>query len=247
MSFSDPPSTLRLNPEEIHVWRVSLDLPEGEVARLFALLSEEERKRAERFYFPEHRRQFTVARGSLRVLLGRYLDRAPEEISFVYGERGKPSLSPALGEQTLCFNVSHSGEIALHAFVHSRRIGVDVEKMRPLKDAMQIAEHYFSLREKSQLRGVSEEERQLAFFNGWTRKEAFIKATGEGLSRALDSFDVSLVPGAPVLLFRVDNDPEEAGRWWLENIPIDPGYRAALVVEGPKLPVSCWRFPTNSG
>jgi 4'-phosphopantetheinyl transferase len=217
----------RLGPDEVHVWSVDLDrLPE---AVLGEPLSADERERGRRFRFERDRRRFVTARGLLRRLLGRYLGLEPSRLRFGYGPRGKPFLA---GEDELRFNVSHSGGLALLAFAWDRELGVDVEEERPVEEAEAIARRYFSSWEERELRLLTEVERQAAFFRCWTRKEAFIKATGDGLSRSLDAFDVTLAPGEPARLLRVEGEPEAAFRFWLEDVSPAPGFAGALAVEG---------------
>jgi len=218
-----------LDPGEVQVWAVCLDdLPE---AALRIPLSADERKRGGRFHFEHDRRRFVTARGLLRVLLGRYLDVDPAGVRFAHGPRGKPFLAEGDG---LRFNLSHSGGLALLAFARDRELGVDVEQERPLPEAEDIARRYFSAREVAQLRRLRADERAAAFFRCWTRKEAFIKATGDGLSRPLDAFDVTLGPGDPARLLHVRGEPETARRFWLEDLQPVAGFAGALAVEGPR-------------
>jgi len=217
----------RLGLDEVHVWSADLDrLPE---AVLGEPLSADERERGRRFHFERDRRRFVTARGLLRRLLGRYLGLDPSRLRFGYGPRGKPFLA---GEDELRFNVSHSGGLALLAFAWDRELGVDVEEEREVEEAKDIARRYFSPWEERELRLLTEVERRGAFFRCWTRKEAFIKVTGDGLSRPLDAFDVTLAPGEPARLLRVEGEPEAAGRFWLEDVSPAPGFAGALAVEG---------------
>jgi 4'-phosphopantetheinyl transferase len=214
-----------LAPGEVHVWAASLDELPAVASRV--LLSADERERALRFHFERDRRRFVAARCLLRLLLGRYMDLDPAGLRFEYGARGKPSLT---GPDALRFNVSHSGGIALLAFARGCELGVDVEQERPVPESVDIARHYFSAREGTELRSLGEKDRQAAFFRCWTRKEAFIKATGDGLSRPLDAFDVSL--GNPARLLRVLGEPEALRRFRLEDLRPAPGFAAALAIEG---------------
>jgi 4'-phosphopantetheinyl transferase len=217
----------RLGPDEVHVWSADLDRLPGALLR--EPLSTDERERGRRFHFERDRRRFVTARGLLRRLLGHYLGLDPSRLRFGYGPRGKPFLA---GEDELRFNVSHSGGLALLAFARGREVGVDVERERPVPEAEDIARRYFSAWEERELRLLTEGERRAAFFRCWTRKEAFIKATGDGLSRPLDAFDVTLAPGEPARLVRVEGEPEAAFRFWLEDVSPAPGFAGALAVEG---------------
>lgn len=240
--WSAPPAALRLRDAEVHVWAAPLDPPAESVRRYASLLAPDERARAERFRFERDRRRFSVARGVLRVLLGRYLETDPRRVAFRYQSHGKPALEEGLAGRGPHFNVSHSGEMALYAFARSRELGVDVEEVRAMEDGLQIAERFFSQAEVAAFRALPAELRDEAFFNCWTRKEAFIKAVGEGLSFPLHVFDVSLAPGEPACLL-ASRDPQQAERWSLRALPDPaPGYRAALVAEGEDWELSCWRW-----
>jgi 4'-phosphopantetheinyl transferase len=219
---------------EVHVWGAGLD--ELGTDGMLSLLSGDERSRADRFHFTRDRQRFVAARGLLRRLLGHYLDRDPCELRFAYGPRCKPSL-PGLR-----FNVSHSGGLGLLAFSRDHEVGVDIECERSVPEAESIARRYFSVREVAELGGLSETERLRAFFLCWTRKEAFIKATGDGLSQPLDAFDVTLAPGEPARLLRIEGKDDEARRWWLEDLEPAAGFAAALAVERRPERIACWRW-----
>jgi 4'-phosphopantetheinyl transferase len=218
-----------LAESEVHVWRAELgpDSPHASVYR--RLLSADEVARADRFVFEKHRHDFIVSRGSLRVILASYLSVNPASLEFSYSAHGKPSL--AVPGSYLAFNASHTEGIALFAIVRSRRIGVDVEKVWDDFEPDAIAERFFSASERAALRGLNSLAKHEAFFTCWTRKEAYIKAHGEGLSLPLDQFDVSLLPDEPARLVSTRPDPAEALHWSLHALPLGPGYAAALVVE----------------
>jgi 4'-phosphopantetheinyl transferase len=229
-----------MGPDEVHVWLADLDRQPPYAA---LVLSNDERSRAARFHFEHDRRRFAAARALLRELLGGYLQMPPAEVRFAYGPRGKPSLEGhAAGVR---FNVSHSGGLALLAFARGREIGIDLELERPVPERDEIAARFFSEWEALELKRLPAGERPAAFFRCWTRKEAFIKATGDGLSRALDSFDVTLGPLDAARLLRVEDAPEEVQRWWLQGLEPAPGFAAALAVEGRPGELSCWRW-TNA-
>ncbi|HEV2150490.1 MAG TPA: 4'-phosphopantetheinyl transferase superfamily protein [Longimicrobiaceae bacterium] len=247
MSAADPawgsaPDTVTAREGEVHVWSAPLDPPGEAVRRYGALLAPDERARAGRFHFERDRRRFTVARGVLRSMLGRYLGLDPRRVEFRYESHGKPALAGEPAAGGLRFNVSHSGEMALYAVAAGRELGVDVEEVRPMEDGLQIAERFFSAAEVAAFRALPAEIRDDAFFNCWTRKEAFIKAVGEGLSFPLHVFDVTLAPGEPARLL-ASRDPNQAERWSLRGLPDPaPGYRAAVVVEGDGWGLACWRW-----
>jgi 4'-phosphopantetheinyl transferase len=189
------------------------------------------------------RRRFTVARGLLRTILARYRDVEPGTLCFTYGEQGKPSLAEIAGGPPLQFSVAHCGDLALYAVAPDRRVGVDVERIRADFGGERIAERFFSAAEIRTLRSTPDDAKPRAFFNCWTRKEAFIKATGNSILQALKSFDVSLAPGEPAALLRTHEDPTEAERWSLRDLDVDAGYAAALAVEGHEWNLSCWQWP----
>jgi 4'-phosphopantetheinyl transferase len=225
--------------DELHVVVLDLDVPAPALARVAALLSSDERDRAARFAFERDRRRFVAARGGLRSILGACLAGDPARITFAYGRHGKPVLAGAFADTGVCFNVSHSDALGLVALTRGREIGVDVECVRPLRDAAAIARRFFSPRETASLLSLPEDQRERAFFDCWTRKEAFIKATGEGLSRALDAFDVSLRPGEPARLEHVEGDPGEADHWSLLSLAPASGYASAVALRGQIEDVTC--------
>jgi 4'-phosphopantetheinyl transferase len=214
----------------IDVWSIRLDRPDDEVARLAGSLAPDERARAERFVFPRDRRRFRVARAALRAILASYLDLAPSALAFDYGPRGKPRLVGAAG---LDFNLAHSHELALCAVTPGQPVGVDLEWLRPMADLLPLARTAFSAGEVAALLALPEAERLAAFFRGWTRKEAYIKARGDGLALPLDGFDVSLAPGQPPALLASRLDPAEPARWSFHHLEPAEGYLGALAVAGP--------------
>jgi 4'-phosphopantetheinyl transferase len=218
-----------LGNEEVHVWRAHLELPAQTLEGLEQTLSPDERQRADRFHFARDRRHFVAGRGTLRLLLARYLGQRPDAIQFSYNPQGKPMLCPETGG--LRFNLAHSHGLVVYAVSRGRELGVDLERIRPNFDGEQLAERFFSARETAGLRSLSTQQRPDAFFSCWTRKEAYLKATGMGLSLPLDCFDVSLAPAAAALL-ATRHDPAEARRWLLCDLVPGPGYAGALAVEG---------------
>jgi 4'-phosphopantetheinyl transferase len=241
--WSSPPIELTLSHRDVHVWRASLDQPARRLGQLAQTLSADERAKAERFHFEKDRRRYIAGQGWLRMILSRYLGIEPGQLEFRYSRRGKPALVQKPGGGTLCFNVSHSHELALYAITRDRDVGIDIEHIRPLPDAGQIVERYFSDQEKTMFRALSPGQKLEAFFNGWTRKEAYLKATGDGLARPLEQFSVSLAPEEPAELVHVAGNPRETSRWSLRALPPIPGYAAAVVVEGREWRLACWRWP----
>lgn len=229
---------LKLVPGEVHLWQATLDdrLAEG----LKHFLSDDEGSRADRFHFAKDRNHFIAARVLLRTLLGAYLGIDSDKLRFAYAEKGKPYLEESQ-RSGINFNLAHSHGRALYAFSNGREVGVDLEFIRADLTDEKIAERFFSPREIETLSTVPAELRKEAFFNCWTRKEAYLKAGGAGLSMPLDEFDVSLAPGEPAALLRNDRSPAEVARWKMRSIPMPAGYVAALVVEGHD-----WRLKTFS-
>ena len=204
------------------------------------MLSEDELRRAERFRRGTLRDHYIAGRGTLRILLGRYLQTDPAAFSLSYQSRGKPQLGPPWKARGLEFNLSHSHELAVYAFTRGREIGVDVECIRPMPNAAELLQRFFSAEEVRQWRHVPAERQLRAFFQGWTRKEAWLKAVGSGLSFPLDQFCVTLDGPARVLSIRGDAD--EAARWWLESCEPCAGYVAAVALLGKAEVAGRWRF-----
>lgn len=223
-----------LAPGELRLWTIPLDPPPGAVESLGKLLSPDERERAARFRFDVHRRRYVVGRGALRRLLGRELGLPPEAVGFDYGPRGKPFLAARHGRGDLQFNLSNSEELALVGFFFGREVGVDVEFLKPMPDAEEIGERFFSIPEREVLHRVPADRKEVAFFNAWTRKEAYLKAVGEGLAVALDSFDVTLAPGEPAKMLALKGDPRAAERWFYLHLDPEPRYVGAVAIELPE-------------
>jgi 4'-phosphopantetheinyl transferase len=240
------PAELTPSSAEVHVWRTALNPAASCVERLRCHLSADELQRAARFHFPRDRRRFTVARGVLRDILARYLRVPASELAFRYSAYGKPTLADGFDDGTLRFNVSHSHERALFAVTCGREVGVDIEFLGREIRGEEIAKRFFSAGECATLRALPQEVKQQAFFNCWTRKEAYIKAHGEGLSLPLDQFDVSLAPGEPAALLATRSDPQDASRWSMQALSPGEGYVAALAVEGLGWQLTCWQWSTTS-
>jgi 4'-phosphopantetheinyl transferase len=224
-------------PEEVRVVRLLLDGPSA--ADDFDLLCATERERAARFVFESHRRRFVAARASLRRVLGLCLDRDPAGLAFDYTDRGRPSLRLA-SHPGFDFNLAHSGDLALLA-LSSRGVGVDVEQLRDMPNALAIARRFFSPGEVAALKRLPEGERRHGFFNAWTRKEALLKAVGAGLG-ALEEMEVSLAPDEmPAVL----GAPGGAEAWQLFHLEPSPGFVGAVAVQAApppsvRLTTWCW-------
>ncbi|HEX7294719.1 MAG TPA: 4'-phosphopantetheinyl transferase superfamily protein [Pyrinomonadaceae bacterium] len=229
-----PPAILTLTKGNVHVWRASLHQFGTYADHFYALLDNDERTRAARFHFERHRTDFVVARGILRMLLSLYVGLEPQEFRFVFNPFGKPSL--ALTPAPVRFNLSHSNKYALYAFSREREVGIDIEELRPDVAEETRPESFFSPAEVTTLRALDPAFKTQAFFDCWTRKEAYIKAVGKGVSLPLDEFSVSLTPGTPAALLAAA-DPLELSRWYFKALSPLPNYAAALVVEGNDLEI----------
>ncbi len=221
------PTPPQLRPNEIHVWLNPLVIEASTQSLLHSYLSADEKQRAARFHFERDRIRFIATRGTLRTLLGQYLRKQPGELQLRLGQQGKPALAPESAGRSLSFNLSHSEDVAVFAFGWNRNIGVDVERIRPGVGHEDIAHYHFSAGEVRSLASLPPENRVEGFFFCWTRKEAYIKASGRGLQIPLDSFDVNLEPGTPACFLR-GVDPS----WRIIGFEADQQYPAALVYDG---------------
>lgn len=226
----------------VHVWHIRLRDLAQQAAHLRPLLSDEELVASQRLHFEVDRLRFVCRRGAVRAILGRYVGMAPQELRFAANGRGKPELAGAAARRGIRFNVARSDALAVCAVTAGRRVGVDLEAVRPIDDALRIAGAYFSPAETRALSAVPAADRSLAFLRCWTRKEAFVKALGAGLSYPLDAFDVTLSPGEPPALLRVGSDRHAARRWSLTAFEPPGGHVGALVVAGPSRGAPSWRW-----
>jgi len=235
-TWTEPPPSPLLETGTVHVWRIALDQENEKLERFRGTLEPHELERAGRFHFEKHRRHFIVARGFLRSVVARYVNSQPEALRFVYGAYGKPALA---SEHDLRFNLSHSNAVALLGVALNAELGVDVEHIRADFASEDIARRFFSRAEVDAFNALPNEEQVAAFFRCWTRKEAYIKAIGKGLSQPLDQFDVTLAPGAPPALLRAQDD--NASRWLLSDIDAGERYAGALAVERPVAEIRFFR------
>jgi 4'-phosphopantetheinyl transferase len=228
-----------LAKDQVHVWRVPLSQNPARICELRKVLSPDEQARANRFHFEKDQIQFIEARAPLRLLLSQYLNANPAELTFSFGEQGKPALANGHTNNELRFNLSRRDGLALIAITCGREIGVDVELVRIDLPLFEMAEVSFSERELTTLRSLPHNLQTEGFYNCWTRKEAYIKARGEGFSFPLKQFDVSLAPGERAKLIEVRGDSSEVNRWVLHDLTVRPGYVAALALEGPEANITC--------
>lgn len=213
-----------LSESDLHVWAVRLDQSFDTVVALERLLTCDERHRADRFVFERDRRRFVVCRAALRTVLGGYLGCNPAALRFSYGDRGKPSL--AVNDRApVQFNVSHAVGVGV-VVVGTKPVGVDVERLDRTVDFEALAARFFSREEATEVLSLPREKRREGFFNAWTRKEAYIKAIGDGLACPLHSFAVTLRPGLPAAMRWIDGD--DARLWCLRGFSPATGYVAAV-------------------
>jgi len=226
MTLSRSGRRLELRDREVHLWAVRFEASGEHFERCRQWLEPSERERASRFHFERHARAYILGRGALRALIGAYLHLPPEAIRFRYGEKGKPALDLPAG--ALEFNFSNSGPFGLYAFTPGCELGVDVEELRPVPEIEDIAARFFAREEIADLMSLPDFERPAAFFRCWTRKEAYIKAVGDGLSVPLDSFRVTLLPGEPARMTHLNGSEASARAWTLDDVSPTKEHAGAL-------------------
>ncbi|BAZ68876.1 4'-phosphopantetheinyl transferase HetI [Fischerella sp. NIES-4106] len=228
------PTNLTLLPDDVHVWRISLERPKSEMQALQTTLSSDEIARAQRFYFEQHRQRFIAGRGILRTILGRYLDVEPQAVQFTYEPRGKPLLADSFADSGLSFNLSHSEDLALCGVSRNRKIGIDVEHMRSVSDVEALAERFFAPREYEVVRSLPLNQQQQVFFRYWTCKEAYLKAIGVGIVQ-LEKVEISLTLEQPAKLI---TDQE----WSLIELAPGKNYLGAVAIAGQSLDLKYWQY-----
>ncbi len=226
----------------VHVWRIRLDTLDLEESR--RILGPDEHERFARFFRQRDGASFAVCRAALRKILARYLDRDPAELRFTYNAYGKPDLAPEFSE-AIHFNLSHSAGLALCVVARDPEVGIDVETLSRERSAGSIAKRFFSAHEVAALMALEPGQRTAGFFNCWTRKEAYVKARGLGLSFSLDRFDVSLAPGQPARLIADREEPDAPAAWFLHALDPGPGYAAALAIRGRPDHICCLDYPAS--
>ena len=229
-----------LQQDAIHIWRASLDVDASSLDLFWQTLSKDEQEKANRYHFVKDRNHYIAGRGILRQLLGNYLNLAAGDLLFDYNKFGKPTL---VGDQSLQFNLSHSKAIALFSFTHDLDLGIDVEWVDPGIEVISLANNFFSKKEAETLLSLPQELITEAFFNCWTRKEAIVKAIGEGLSFPLDQFEVSLKPAASAQLKATYWDDAEANAWTLSSMEPAADYKAAIAYRAKPMAQAYFDFP----
>ena len=232
-------------PGKVHVWATLLDAAPGLQSDLESLLSFSERSRAERFHFEEHRHRYIVAHGWLRRLLGGYLGIPANAVQFECGAQGKPFLAASARCSNLQFNLAHCESVALLAVACGTPVGIDVERVRPLPDVGDLVNRFFSGKENSEFQPLPEDQKPLAFFNLWTRKEAWLKATGEGIAHLLAGVEVSFLPDAPAQLLGLPAKYGPLENWTVRSVSPGPGLAAAVVVARTAAQPECRRWDHN--
>ena len=230
-----PPARVlpRLAAGDVHVWTFPLDVPPLRRVLLEPLLSRDEHERARRFKFARDRERYIVGRAVLRCILAGYRHDDPRALTFEYGRHGKPVLASVHRRSAPYFNLAHCEGLALCAVTEEAEVGVDLERVVDLPDAELVAREYFSASEREALEALPPDQRAAAFFNCWTRKEAYLKATSEGLSAPLDRFDVTLAPGEPARILRIKGSARDAALWTLHSLEPAAGFVGALAMAAP--------------
>jgi 4'-phosphopantetheinyl transferase len=238
-----PPNQRHLADRDVHIWAASLNKSAEQISSLQQIFSPDERNRARQFKVERDRNRFIAGRGLLRKILGSYMQVAPAQLQFTYSKRGKPALEGRSGQGPLHFNVAHSKDLILIAVTRACAVGIDVEWIHPISDAEEIAARFFSRREAAKLMAQVNERRIPAFFNLWTRKEAWLKATGDGLSEMLREVEVSFLPEEPASVLAISENIEAARRWTLLGLTPATEFAAAIAVEAKDLQFSRWQWP----
>ena len=222
-----------LSDDYIYVITIALDLIDEEIQLLLPFLSKEEKERAYRFKFEKHQRRYIAARGSLRKILAGQLNLKPAEIDLIYSKTGKPLISEDQNKKNILFNLSHSHELAVIALTLNKQVGIDLEYLTDKKDLLGLAKRFFTNKEYEIIFSLAKDKQNEAFYRAWTRKEAYLKATGEGIS-GIEKIEVSVIEKEPP---KILNTPSETGDWSLFNIQIPDNYIVSLAVKGHDLKV----------
>ena len=220
-----------LADKDIHVWATALAAPANVLEDFARNLSPDETERAKKFKFEKHQNRYIAGRGALRAILGQYLHAPPADLRFAYLTNGKPTLADKFASAGIHFNLAHTGDLALVAVTRLGMVGVDVESVRPVKNVDELIARFFSSRENELFQKVPDHEKPAAFFNLWTRKEALLKATGEGITRSLSLVEVSFLPGEPARLIAISGDAKAGEGWGLRELAPATGFTGAVAVQ----------------
>ncbi len=242
LSWSSVPSKLYLTRDEVHVWCVNLDVLDLDINCLKHILSKEENDKADSFHFKDDRENYIGRHVMLRKILCRYLSLEPDKINFRYGFHGKPSLSNYFKADKIYFNLSHSKGLVLYAMTRGRKVGVDVERVTSGIMDEQFISYVFSQKELSTIQSLPMDMRTNALFRSWTRKEAFVKALGQGLSYDLKRIDVSAALGEKSIISNQNCYAHSSCCWSLRDIELGPGYAGSIVLEGYNWALKCWKL-----
>jgi 4'-phosphopantetheinyl transferase len=240
------PHSQPLTDPDLHIWRASLSGSLDELSYFDSILSPDEKARADRFYFERDRNRYIFGRGILRTLLGGYLQGQASKITFVYGPHGKPAIESGRLNKTLQFNLAHSNDWAVYAFGWDMPLGIDLEHVRPMPDVDDLAKRFFSPSESTLIHSLFDDQKWETFFTIWTCKEAFLKASGSGLTLPLDQFEVSPKANGGMKLTSISGNLKSAARWRLETFKPLADYQSAIAVENHSGKIIFHQFDVQS-
>ena len=253
INWQQPPIDLKLLDNEVHLWCENLEVSAAQIEQLTTILSQDEKERANRFRFAEHRHRFIAARGYLRQILSRYLNLSSKEIVFNYSDRGKPEISPEISHCKLQFNVSHSQDVALYGFTNYNLIGIDIEYLRSNFECDKIAQRFFTAAESQLINSLNQEQQNKLFFHLWTAKEAYLKATGEGLVGGLETVEVEVNSDLDLIVKAISKrsasqtaeKTEEASNWFFSSFMPQNNFIATVAVNNKQQILTIKQFTLN--
>ena len=245
--WKSTPEDYRMDTNAVHVWRAYFELALVSNRKFVESISEEETERAQRFVRQSDRDRYVFAHGMLRSILGTYVGCAPQKLLFADNQYHKPFLEESANRNDLQFNLSHSEDLTLIAVSRGTAVGIDVERMRRIPDALQIVNRFFSLDERRYLNSLPPAEFEEGFFACWTAKEAFLKGIGKGLSHPLENFSIILSNGESVGLVNNGDDSVNAYSWKIVRLSPGPDYAGALAVEGLRSEVKYFEWCLSRG